>query len=1526
MRAEAKIRADLQRLQGSSRLPLLLELSQLQEQSADSGLIETQLEILSFEPQHALTLSSLEQTSPPGSRQEVDKALFLPLLRREDWNAAADRLEHSKADRVEDDKRMAQLRSLGGLGEESFSWMKRALSRGALDPQSMKAALHFARQGEAVLELLSLYGDLLQDPALATEELEREVLQICDQEIERAKPLEKFAQELLSGGAQALGLKLLKRALSLAVQESQGEEEQLEALFSLGELHLQQGEREEAAEALEQIQTIRPDHPRVIQNLRTLFDEAEDWEALLALLEGQLSYTSKESERVALLSEIAQISEERLQAPVRAFSLLTRAFEEIPNRVYWEEHLSRLAEMTHMWSELYELYEHVACAHPQEADQLRRQLATWCEESGDLEEAARQLELLLELDPANDTLLERLLKLTELKGDWQNQVLLLGHRADIALSIQDQRSLLLRKAEILTREGHTEGALETRLKIAEIDEDNLENNLALRDLYRAAGKLDQLVELLQQRENLAEQEEYLELLLELGPLWEESGDLERAIDAYQRVVSLDRTSEPALSALERLYQARERWAALIEVYLIRMELVAPEQQLEIYSQIAQIQEEEFKDSQAAIDAYREMLALAPQDQGALEALERLHRAEEHWDDLADIYTEHLESLYPGEQVTVRQSLAELLRGPLNDLHRAIRTLEPILELFPEEIETLRILGELRAELGEREEAIKLFLREAEAREPSERAGTLKRAIQLCQTPEESEPLWRRVLESDPSDEQALSVLKSAFAKREEWLLFLDFLNSLPSDPPSAALLVEIASLYIEHLGAAEKGLPFLRRALEIDPHEIFSLRQLSSQAIREENNEEACTLLRRLLSLVDDPKELAEIHLKLAKISDDLSLSIEHLRRGYDLDGGSREILLQLASGLFKADYLEEAKGFYEQLLSLEDLKLPVTKIAEIYSDYGYIQSCESDYIAASLSFEYSLEYDAENVEVRKRLVAALRESERWHDVTKHQRIIVNSMENGPEKKRELISLAGLLVDVGDVGEALKLYEEAMFEDGDDLIIINKMMSLIDSQNDKISKIALIRRAIILENDNRKRAQLYYEAGLIQSKFDESDAVKLFDLALDQDPTMLKAFRSLDEILSRNRDHILQGKAYFRMMQRAIENKLGDKVILALSRNLGEINRSYLLDYEEAIRAYNVALKIRPKDIQLHLALAELNEYVENFEEAIVHHRQIINFVPPGIENLHKLKYLFLNIDSLDSSWCISRTLNFLGQSNEEERVFYEQYRGRTAYDSIRSLELDDWINVNHPGKNKNLDRIFMNLYHVIQPLMMDTYRDHRIHKRKSILDLKQESLLGQTLKYISRVIGLDILDCYRGPDGFSGIKIVNFPRPAFLIGTDLLSGKKPAELIFICARSVYMTSQHHFIASLNELYEHRFSRLSLTLASLKKALFPQKRIPGIHKDTLVKGFLRLSDEKKEMLSNLVSKDSLNIKVWLETLTLSADRVGFLLSNDLGACANSIRRSKEDTLSREKRIEALVSFSISAEYFQIRKKIGLLLE
>jgi len=116
------------------------------------------------------------------------------------------------------------------------------------------------------------------------------------------------------------------------------------------------GKHAGARAGLRAIVTASSERARAIIALLRTYEAADDWRAILGLLEARLSVAETADVRVHVLCEAARIAEARAEDREAAFALVRRALSADPSREEVAVDLRRLAEATHAWRPLADAY------------------------------------------------------------------------------------------------------------------------------------------------------------------------------------------------------------------------------------------------------------------------------------------------------------------------------------------------------------------------------------------------------------------------------------------------------------------------------------------------------------------------------------------------------------------------------------------------------------------------------------------------------------------------------------------------------------------------------------------------------------------------------------------------------------------------------------------------------------------------------------------------------------------------------------------------------------------------------------------------------------------------------------------------------------------------------------------------------------------------------------------------------------------------------------------------------------------
>ncbi|MEM9491843.1 MAG: tetratricopeptide repeat protein, partial [Myxococcota bacterium] len=171
---------------------------------------------------------------------------------------------------------------------------------------------------------------------------------------------------------------------------------------------------------------------------------------------------------------------------------------------------------------------------------------------------------------------------------------------------------------------------------------------------------------------------------------------DKAVEFYRRALQVEPDDLESIEALQQIFSIGEKYVELIEVLRRKVDIATEdEERIRILFQIATIHEQMLDNSEDAISTYNEILGHNPDDQDALQALDRLYVQGEQWQDLGDTLTRQLILCEEDDKrVVLLVRLAYLRETHLEELAAAIETYNQVLDLQPDNPEAIAALERL----------------------------------------------------------------------------------------------------------------------------------------------------------------------------------------------------------------------------------------------------------------------------------------------------------------------------------------------------------------------------------------------------------------------------------------------------------------------------------------------------------------------------------------------------------------------------------------------------------------------------------------------------------------------------------------------------------------------------------------------------------------------------------------------------------------------------------------------------------------
>ena len=369
-------------------------------------------------------------------------------------------------------------------------------------------------------------------------------------------------------------------------------------------------------------------------------------------------------------------------------------------------------------------------------------------------------------------------------------------------------------------------------------------------------------------------------LTEMATAWQRVGRVYYAADCLERVLLLKPTDRYANETLETFYRSTGEWPSLIDLLGRRaVHLESDRERAELYREIAQVNEHELQDDSAALDAYQEADRLAPGQAEVLEALARLAVRVGLPEEEVLIALERLGGAL-AEPVPRAKALCRAAEiACKHNWDRAQQLFERARKDNPDLVPAIDGLAVLLRDRGELGAAIALLVKAA-ARPAlvAERSRWLADAadyrIALGEF-EEAKALYREARVADPTNHRAgvaLVELCWDTGSLVELAPILDELCRTTDDPARLRGYLLQRGRVAAELGDRTGARMALTRAVDLDPYDLDSRRDLARMLFEAEQWEKARPLIEGLLEHEDalPPDEAIELHYRVARCAYEL--------------------------------------------------------------------------------------------------------------------------------------------------------------------------------------------------------------------------------------------------------------------------------------------------------------------------------------------------------------------------------------------------------------------------------------------------------------------------------------------------------------------------------------------------------------------------------------------------------------------------------------------------------------------------------
>ncbi|HVU04695.1 MAG TPA: tetratricopeptide repeat protein [Polyangiaceae bacterium] len=937
----------------------------------------------------------------------------------------------------------------------------------------------------------------------------------------------------------------------------------------------------DALAALERLGTAEAHELAISEILEPLYRQQGDYQKLISVYEVQVRRADDANRKVELLHGIAQLYEDAASDPSAAFDTHARALAVDPGNETTQEALDRLARASNRFTDLAKVFEDLA--EKQTDPELGSRLYTFAarvveNDVGDVNRAIELYRKVLGIDPTNLAAAESLQTLFQSTERFADMSLILQRKAEMLSDAEEQKAALYQAAtleeEVLER---PDDAIAVYKKVLELDSEDLRSVDALIGLYLKAQKWAELLEVYSRKADLVMDAEEKKLIYyEVGAVYErELGNVQSAIDTYQKVLELDPDDLTALGRLDVLYQTAQNWSELLTVLMHEAELTSdPAEAIGYQYRIAELYEKHLGDVARAVELYRDILGVQPDHAPTLAALEGIKSGD-------------------------KEALG------------AAAVLEPVYEAMGEWQKLVSVL-EVQVKAAQDPFArVDLLHRIAALQEES--LGDATKAFET----------YSRAVGEDSQNEQSLGALERLAMQIERWpavaSLYDTELDKLQNEPERLVELgLRVAQVYEVQLESLDNAVARYRRVLEADPENQSAVRSLDRLFSQAERWTELAEILSREAELGQSPEEILEFKFRLG--------SVYQLRLN-DID----KAIAAYSEVINAAPEHEETLRALEGLFESGQKQLEIGQILEpLYQSAGewekLIRVHEAQLAAISepeerIQMYYRIAEDAEErlmdpVQAFRVYVRALREKpldeKSGEEIERLAGMIEGGWEELANAYADVMSIEGLepgtlasigrklarvfeeeLADVQKAEESYRFVLSVAPKEPEALANLDRIYSATEQYAELAG---ILEQRAEIASDEREKVELYGRLGQVYEeqlqKVEEAIVAyrKIFDQLEPNNEDAVNALARIYETKESWNDlKVVYG--------RKLDNAVGDVEEAEIRARLANLASERLGNIDEAIEGWKRVLDLRGEDPEALLALSNLYERQERWAE-----------------------------------------------------------------------------------------------------------------------------------------------------------------------------------------------------------------------------------------------------------------------------------------------------------------------------------------
>lgn len=1006
---------------------------------------------------------------------------------------------------------------------------------------------------------------------------------------------------------------------------------------------------EAAVATYKRILEVDFDNKYALLALDRLYSVSEQWQPLAAVLRREIELAESDEEIVELQFRLGQVLEQALGDLPAAIDVyrdilianpehkptlgaLELIFLDGKHELQISAIVEPLYEASGEWEKLHKIYEVQLSKleDPTDRQSMYQRLAELAE--ANLMDAERAFHWWGEAaceEPNWDQAIEEAERLAGEVGLWSGMVNVYIRILERHLEDRDiQRRILLRLARVYDFElGDVGSAIETHLRVLEIDPQDVDALAALDRLYEGSGMFEELVDILARRIQVTlDGDDIIEFHFRRGRIYADAlGDLEASLACYEAVLEQEARNRTALEACEVIFFRREEWQRMYDNYGKMIDIAEGDTELgDIYASMARLSSDALHNDDAAIDLWNRVLDIRGEDPQALAALAELYGRLSRWEDLVEIIERQVVVAADArEQIQLYKHLGRVWSEKLERDRNALDAWRCADELNSEDLETLRALAHLYHNTQAWDELSTIIRRIIEVGQISggisedemidlyAQLGGLEGEI--LNRVDDAVEAWRKVAALDPSDLRALAALEKLFTREARWEECIEVLEkrALVLDDPKDRIdtLLQAAAIWEEKVGDNNAAAGVYERVRAAQPGNMIASERLEA-----------------IYRAGYHWEQLTEVLLERVEMTEKVSERIDSLgavARIYEEELGDQDAAFVVLQAAFKEDYSHERTA-----KELERLAEATHRWEELLTDYtDVVQSLErsepesacdlwvkigrwyGDALAhidyAIHSVEQALRLDHNHLGALSAMADFQRKRQSWPELIETLRKHA-SVEPSASKKVDLyLDLADLLEgQMHEPMEAIAAYQSAVAADASCMEALRQLERLYRQNEMWEQLIDVLGRMAELRTEEQEIIRLKLEVGQLWDvrMLDSSRAIGAYRDVLTIDPSNLPALRALEQLYEKTG----QSEQYLEILEAQLDVSPTDAERISLYERMSSAWEERFGKLDRAADCLEKIVAIDPRDFNAYRELARLYRQSERWDSLVDTYRNHI--------------------------------------------------------------------------------------------------------------------------------------------------------------------------------------------------------------------------------------------------------------------------------------------------------------------------------